>query len=189
MIVISLLKELLGSAVLVEYDPLWPSLFEEEKGRILCSVGGMVLDVEHIGSTAIPGMVAKPIIDLMAGVEGSEVADRCIAPLMGLGYLDVTPLPGGPDWGEWYYCLGRGVHSVGYHLHLVRHGGRHWEDHITFRDYLRSHPEVAESYARLKRRLASLHGSDRRSYTDGKSRFIEEILSQARNFQKVAPID
>ncbi|MEM2127950.1 MAG: GrpB family protein, partial [Candidatus Bathyarchaeia archaeon] len=82
---------------------------------------------------------------------------------------------------EWYYCLGKGAHSVGYHLHLVRYGGRHWEDHIIFRDYLRFHPDVAEDYGRLKRRLESLYGSDRRSYTDGKTCFIGEVISKARN--------
>lgn len=175
------LEGLVGTVVLVDYDPTWPLLYEEEKARILDVVGGTVLSVEHIGSTAIPGLVAKPIIDLMAGVEGPKEAGICIIPLRGLGYLDVTPLPGGPDIDEWYYCLGKGVHSVGYHLHLVRYGGRHWEDHIIFRDYLRSHPDVAEDYGRLKRRLATLYGSDRRSYTDGKTRFIEEVISKARD--------
>jgi len=171
---------LVGPVLLVDYDPMWPLLYEDERGRILDAVGGLVLAVEHIGSTAIPGMVAKPIIDIMAGVEGSREADGCIDPLRALGYLDVTPTPGGPEVDDWYYCLGKGAHSVGYHLHLVRFGGRHWEDHILFRDYLRSNPEVADDYARLKRRLAPLYGLDRRSYTDGKTAFIEGVISRAR---------
>ncbi|MBS7638226.1 GrpB family protein [Candidatus Bathyarchaeota archaeon] len=178
------MEDLVGTVVLVDYDPLWPLLYEEERAQILDAVGEIVLAVEHIGSTAIPGMVAKPIIDLMAGVKGLREAEMCITPLRGLGYLDVTPLPGGPEIYEWYYCLGKGVHSVGYHLHLVRYGGRHWEDHIIFREYLRSHPEVAEDYGRLKRRLATLYGLDRRSYTEGKTCFIEEVISKARNSAK-----
>jgi hypothetical protein len=102
--------ELLGSkdnmshpVVIVDYDPRWPVLFEEERCRVLGAIGYKVLALEHIGSTAVPGLGAKPIIDMMAGVRSSKDADECVRLLQPLGYDDVTPQPGNP---EWFYCVG-----------------------------------------------------------------------------------
>lgn len=162
--------------VIVDYDPPWPILYEEEKRRILEAVGHKVLAVEHIGSTAVPGLGAKPIIDMMAGVHQSTDADDCIPMLKDIGYTDVTPLPEFPDW---YYCLGKSPHSVGYHLHLVKFGSDHWEKHLLFRDLLRTHPELAQQYYELKRELASKYGSDRNAYTESKTSFIESVIAQA----------
>ena len=90
--------------VIVDYDPKWPILYEEEKRRILEAVGHKVLAVEHIGSTAVPGLGAKPIIDIMAGVEHVADVDECVLLLQDIGYDVVTPQPETPDW---YYCLGK----------------------------------------------------------------------------------
>ena len=165
------------SVLIVEYDSQWPVLYEEEKHRILESVGHKVLAIEHIGSTAVPGLGGKPIIDIMVGVRGSADAEECLPLLHAIGYTDVTPQLGEPDW---YYCLGKGPHHVAYHLHLVRFRSDHWERHLLFRDFLRTHPEVAQQYYELKKKLATKHGSDRVGYTDAKTLFIESVISQVR---------
>jgi GrpB-like predicted nucleotidyltransferase (UPF0157 family) len=161
---------------IVDYDPQWPILYEGERRSVLEVAAEKILDIEHIGSTAVPGLGAKPIIDILAGVECETIADECVRLLAAIGYDDVTPEPEETDW---YYCLGKGFHSVGYHLHLVRSGSGHWERHILFRDYLRTHPETARDYENLKRSLASEHGPDRLAYTEAKTSFIESVVSRA----------
>ena len=170
-----------GPAVIVGYDPSWSLLFKEERISILRVAGRIVLDVEHIGSTAVAGLSAKPIVDMMAGVQGPSEADQCLPMLAHIGYSDVFPEP---DNQEWFYCLGKGPHSVGCHLHLVKYGSEHWNRHLLFRDYLRKHSDVAQQYQALKIRLAQEHGIDREAYTRSKTLFIESVLSQA---QKEAP--
>lgn len=162
--------------IIVEYDPQWPILYEEEKRRILEAVGHKVLAIDHIGSTAVPGLGAKPIIDIMAGVHQLADADECLPCLQKIGYIDVTPEPENP---EWYYCLGKGPHSTGYHLHLVKFMNDHWRRHLLFRDFLRTHPEVAQQYYELKKKLALEYGSDRVGYTNAKTSFIESATARA----------
>jgi GrpB-like predicted nucleotidyltransferase (UPF0157 family) len=91
--------------------------------------------------------------------------------------MDVTREEGNPDW---YYCVGKVVHGVGYHLHLMRHMSDFARKHLLFRDFLRSHPEVAQEYHELKKKLAAMHGSDRRAYTESKTLFIEGVVARAR---------
>ena len=162
--------------VIVDYDPRWPLLFEEEKKLILETARHKVLAVEHIGSTAVRGLAAKPIIDMMAGVHGSSDADECLSLLARVGYDHVTPEP---DNQEWFYCLGKGPHSVGYHLHLIRYRSNHWNKHLLFRDYLRKHQDIAKQYEELKKRMAEKLGSEREAYTESKTSFIESVLAQA----------
>lgn len=162
--------------IIVDYDPHWPMLYEEEKKRILKAVGDLVLAIEHIGSTSVPGLAAKPIIDIMAGVAGPAKADECVERLKEIEFDDIT-IPGtDPDW---YYCLGKRPHSIGFHMHLVRFESNHWKRHIIFRDYLRTHKEVAKRYEELKMRLASELGSNREAYTESKASFIDSTVSQA----------
>ena len=168
--------------VIVEYNPRWPELYGREELCILKVLGGEVLAIEHIGSTAVPGLGGKPIIDIMLGVSDSDEAALCLEPLRKLGYVDVTPQPGNP---EWYYCLAKGPHTdphldTTYHLHLVKFKSDHWRRHLLFREFLRIHPEVAREYYELKRELAGRYGSDRRAYTEGKTAFIEAIVARAR---------
>jgi GrpB-like predicted nucleotidyltransferase (UPF0157 family) len=100
--------------IIVNYDPRWPLMYEAEKARLLAAIGDLLLAIEHIGSTAVLGLSAKPIIDMLAGVRDRAAADECVARLQSLGYDDVTP----QDDPEWFYCLGRGAPSE-YHLHLA----------------------------------------------------------------------
>jgi len=165
-----------GRITVVEYDPEWPRFYEEEKKLILDAVGEHVKSIEHFGSTSVPSLGAKPIIDIIAGLDSQWVADRCLPALAAIGYDDVTPEPTDDDW---YYCLGKGPHSLGVHLHLVKHGSGFWMRHIMFRDYLRAHPETAMEYYELKKRLVEKYANIREVYTESKTEFVNRVLEKA----------
>jgi len=158
--------------VIVDYDPEWPRLFEEERRRLRAALPGDG-SIEHMGSTSVPGLGAKPIIDIMVGVAGEAEAHRFQRLLEPAGYLDITPEPGET---EWFYCLGRGTRELYYHVHLVVEGSRHWRRQLAFRDQLRADPYLAAEYDELKRRLADIHGEDREGYTEAKTEFITRVL-------------
>jgi GrpB-like predicted nucleotidyltransferase (UPF0157 family) len=158
--------------VIVDYDPEWPLLFDEERLRLKAALGP-TCTIEHMGSTSVPGLGAKPIIDIMVGVRDKAEADIFQKKLEPIGYLDVTPEP---DDTEWFYCLGRGTRELYYHVHLVVEGSRHWRRQLAFRDHLRDNPSVAVEYDELKRRLADDYGEDRRGYTEAKTEFITGVL-------------
>ena len=160
--------------VIVEYDPEWPLLFEEEKHRLRAALPAAG-SIEHMGSTSVPGLGAKPIIDIMVGVMDGAEADLFQRQLESVGYLDVTPEP---DNAEWFYCLGRGTRELYYHVHLVVEGSRHWRRQLAFRDHLRANPAAARMYDELKRQLADNYGEDRRGYTEAKTEFITRTLSE-----------
>lgn len=159
--------------VIVDYDPEWPRLYEEERFRLNAVLGPTVGTIEHMGSTSVPGLGAKPIIDIMVGVRDRAEADLFQRQLEPAGYLDVTPEPGET---EWFYCLGRGTRDLYYHVHLVVEGSSHWRRQLAFRDHLRENPGVAAEYNELKRRLADDYGEDREGYTEAKTEFITRVL-------------
>ena len=160
---------------IVDYDSDWPIRFEEERKRILGALGIPCLTIMHVGSTAVRGIGAKPIIDMMLGVRDREEANRVQKALEVVGYTDITPEP---DNTEWFYCLGYGTRELYHHLHLVVEGSDHWRRQLAFRDYLRAHPDTAREYNELKRRLADHYGDDRRGYTDAKTGFITNVLNK-----------
>jgi GrpB-like predicted nucleotidyltransferase (UPF0157 family) len=163
---------------IVEYNPEWPAKYIEEKSRIKQKIGELILSINHIGSTSVCGLGAKPIIDIMAGVDTPETADICQKRLEEIEYFDVTAQP---ENEEWFYCLGHGNKGLYYHLHLVVHNSDFHLRHIVFRDYLRNHPGLAREYYDLKKRLAEEMGSDRMDYTNAKTSFIEETLRKAKD--------
>ncbi len=162
--------------VIVPYDPEWPRIYEGERKLILGKVGGIIRSIEHVGSTSVPGLWAKPIIDIIAGVDGPEDAERCKKLLLNIGYDDVSP----GDNPDWYFCLGKGPHSPGFHLHLVRERSTHHLKHILFRDWLRTHPADADAYRDLKISLSEKHRNDRIAYTESKTAFIDGIVKKAK---------
>ena len=170
-----------GRINVVEYDPEWPRFYEEEKGLIFGAIGEHVRSMEHVGSTSVPSLRAKPIIDIIAGLDSGEAADCCLPALAAIGYNDVTPEPTEEDW---YYCLGKGPHSPGFHLHLMKHGSEFLMRHILFRDYLRAHPETAREYYELKLRLVEKYADQREVYTESKTGFIENIIEIALKSSK-----
>ncbi len=163
---------------IVDYDPRCPILYEEEKHSILEIIGHNVIAIEHIGSTAVPSLGGKPIIDIMAGLCQASDADVCVSLLQDY-YKDVTPEPENPDW---FYCLGKPCQrepAYYIHLHLVKYMSNHWNRHVLFRDFLRTHPDTAQQYYALKKEFAVKYGSDRVGYTDAKTLFIESVIIQA----------
>jgi GrpB-like predicted nucleotidyltransferase (UPF0157 family) len=160
---------------IVPYDESWPLRFEQERAildRVLGSwiVGG----IEHVGSTAVPGLPAKPVIDIMVGVKNLEASRPAIPALSEIEYCYY---PYRPDLMRWFCKPSPSFRT--HHLHLIPFRNRLWVERLAFRDYLRGHADVAAEYAELKQRLATQHHLDREAYTDAKTPFVEWILKIA----------
>jgi GrpB-like predicted nucleotidyltransferase (UPF0157 family) len=175
-----------GSIVVSDYDPNWPTLFAQERTRIKSALGSYALAIEHIGSTAVPGLPSKPIIDLLVGVPSLEEAKkRCIGPIEELGYIYI---PEYASWipGELFFRKGPPGPWT-HHVHLMEPSYSRWEALLVFRDYLRAHPEAAQAYADLKRALANSSVDDIEAYRTGKNIFVEETTAKARAWRAGTP--
>ncbi len=162
-------------AVVVAYDQRWPQLFESLRARVDAVLGGIPHVTVHVGSTAVPGLDAKPIIDLDVVVPGPAVVADTVAALAGAGWRHEGDL--GIAGREAF----RPPPSAAYHhLYVVTEHSQAYRDHLDLRDYLRSHPAEAARYAALKRKLAPLLQADREAYLSGKAGLIAELLSAAR---------
>jgi GrpB-like predicted nucleotidyltransferase (UPF0157 family) len=162
-----------GTVRVVPYDARWPALYEDEARRIARAVaeaGLPSLELEHVGSTSVPGLAAKPILDLAAGFSSGAAAPGYIPVLESLGY--VYRGDGGLPGREFFR---RGV-VRSHHLHLVQSGSMHWVRYLAFRDALRADPALRDAYARLKQELAARHPRDREAYIEGKTEFVEAVL-------------
>jgi GrpB-like predicted nucleotidyltransferase (UPF0157 family) len=160
---------------IVPYDPVWPARFEEERQAIAGALAPWIAgSIEHIGSTAIPGLAAKPVIDIMAGVHTLDASRSAIEAAAGLGYCY---FPYRPDSEHWF-CKPSPAFRT-HHLHLVPFGNEQWLGAIAFRDYVRQHPAIAAEYEMLKRQLAREFQLDREAYTRAKHPFIERITTRA----------
>lgn len=167
----------------IPYDVNWPAMFEEEKQFLLETFPvDLIGRVEHFGSTAVPGLAAKPVIDMLIEVSSLERTKGEIAPhLEALGYDYFWRATHGED-GPPFYCwfIKRNKQGVRtHHLHMVESHFEQW-DRLLFRDYLRNHPEDAARYQELKYRLSRQHGGDRIAYTRAKTGFIVEITHRAK---------
>jgi GrpB-like predicted nucleotidyltransferase (UPF0157 family) len=162
--------------IIVPYDPSWPQQFEEEKTRLLAEIGAYVLSIEHIGSTAVPGLAAKPVIDILVGVRSLQEAPFFIPLLEARGYEYVSAYEVEMPFRHYLQLLVNGEHI--HHLHMVEPDSRFYRVQLACRDYLRAHPESRDAYARLKYDLAKKYRNDRDAYTDAKSDFILGVLEQ-----------
>ena len=162
-----------GVVRLVDYDERWPPLFTVEAQHIRTACGNRSLEVEHIGSTAVPCMCAKPVLDILAGRPPRTPAREYIASLQGAGY-DHRGEQGVP--GREFFRRGQ---PRAYHVHLVEEGGALWRRYLAFRDWLRADADAAQRYAQVKRSLAAQFPRDREAYIDGKTAFVQEILRHA----------
>jgi GrpB-like predicted nucleotidyltransferase (UPF0157 family) len=163
-----------GVVRIAEYDARWPLLFISERLRILEQCGALGLRLEHIGGTSIPGMCAKPVVDIVAGRRHDISTEACVAALNQAGY-EHRGERGVP--GREYFRRGQ---PRKYHLHLVEEAGPLWRDYLAFRDYLRAHAETAHHLADLKRVLAARFPHDREAYMNAKSPHVQDILVLAR---------
>lgn len=165
----------------VPYDPAWPAAFANERDALVTALGGALGLIEHIGSTAIPGLGAKPTVDLMAGSADLPVNESAVAVLAKLGYRYL---------GE-YGIAGRHFFRKGspptHHLHWVRRGGDFWWKQVLFRDYMRAVPAEAAAYEELKKGLAEKFHNDRARYTTAKTDFVVAALERAWRWKK-APL-
>ena len=150
-----------GTVKLVPYSSEWKRLFAEEERVLRASIGTFVMDIQHVGSTAIPGLEAKPIIDIAVAVRRLEDVEKCIKPLECLGYEYKA------DEGHlrrFFFAKGNPSRRTHY-VHMVEWNRDSWKEMLRFRDYLRQHKEAAKEYARLKRELARKCQGNRAFYT------------------------
>lgn len=166
---------------IVEYDPSWPLRFEEEKTHLLeCLPAGLIVRIEHYGSTAVVGMPAKPIVDMVIEVTDVDEAKVVIPEVLEPQGYDCFWRPTmGDDIPPWYtWCIKRDAAGARtHHLHFGAVGFK--KDELGFRDILRAHPDVAADYAALKLRLAREYAADRVAYTEAKGAFIQRVIRLA----------
>lgn len=162
-----------GTVEVHPYSAEWPLLFEAEASRIRSAIGADILDIQHIGSTSVPGLAAKPIIDIGIAVRDFEEAACCVEPLVALGYRYRGEL-GIPR----RHYFQRGEPRM-YQVHMNERTSADWRQTMAFRDYLRAHPEAAAEYAELKMHLALQFPTDLPAYSAGKDAFIKQLLHQA----------
>jgi GrpB-like predicted nucleotidyltransferase (UPF0157 family) len=160
------------------YDPEWPARYATARDQIAQALAGLDVRIEHVGSTSVPGLGARPGIDILiglgAGLTEAAGIEVCVARLQEIGFRYHFSKPG------WTHLSGNGCK-----LHLTPVGSELWTEQILFRDYLRRHPEAALAYDRLKRELVLAHGSDGKRYVDGKTAFVRAALEQARQEEAV----
>jgi GrpB-like predicted nucleotidyltransferase (UPF0157 family) len=159
--------------VIVEHDPAWHARFSSERERIRSALGPAAIRVEHVGSTSVPGLAAKPIVDILLVVDDSSDEAAYLPALEEVGYeLRVRE----PDWHEHRMVRTR---TRDVHVHVFSAGSSEIDRHLAFRDWLRGHPEDCEMYAATKRTLAGRDWPTMQDYADAKTAVIEEIMGRA----------
>jgi GrpB-like predicted nucleotidyltransferase (UPF0157 family) len=164
-----------GIVQVVAYCPDWHDMFEQERQLLQQHIGHLVLDIQHVGSTAVPGLDAKPIIDIAVAVASLEMIPQCLHLLCSLGYIDRGD--GGKDGG--YLFVKESSPDVRtHHLHLVAIDDPQWGNYLRFRNMLRADATLCTRYAALKKSFQRKFPQDREAYTAAKREFIQEILQQ-----------
>ncbi|MGO6788250.1 GrpB family protein [Rhizobium ruizarguesonis] len=157
----------------VDYDPCWPRLFAEISAEVSALLGDRLLSIDHIGSTSVPGLAAKPKIDLDAVMISDAFLPAAIEVVRAADFVFRG------DTGEQRWAFTRDHQAYGFKLYLCGPNNRAYRERILFRDYLRDHPERARAYADLKRRLAAEASRDWDFYTGGKTAFVSETVRLA----------
>ena len=162
--------------VIEEYTSKWTLQFTEEQKIIKDIVGDAALAIEHIGSTSVEGLSAKPILDIMVGVRDLNEIDMFIEPLKAIGYEHVLheEFPNRRFFRKGLWRAGT------HHLHIYQYGSEEWNHNLLFRDYIRNHPNVRQQYEQLKKELANTHRFDRVAYTNAKAPFIVDVIQKAK---------
>jgi GrpB-like predicted nucleotidyltransferase (UPF0157 family) len=160
---------------IVDHDPAWAELAAAETRRIEAAVGEAAVRTEHVGSTAVPGLAAKPIVDLQLSVADIGARELYVVPLEGLGYLFAPD----PDWPDFHFFGKPAARPRTFHLHVCAAGSEHERRHLAVRDYLRARPEEVARYAALKRDLVARHPEDRLAYIEGKDEYVTALERRA----------
>jgi GrpB-like predicted nucleotidyltransferase (UPF0157 family) len=171
------------NVTLVPHDPLWASLYASEIESICLALGERVIATHHIGSTAIPAILAKPIIDILIEVRCLFEIDKVSANMELLGYETMGEF--GIE-GRRYFRKDNACGVRTHHVHIFDQGSAHLERHIAFRDYLIAHPSIALEYSELKAKLTRESSSTQENYIDGKSPFIQKTESQALSWHRAS---
>jgi GrpB-like predicted nucleotidyltransferase (UPF0157 family) len=162
--------------IVVDYDPNWPIVFESLRKRIADILGDVAAAIEHVGSTAVPNLPAKPIIDIDVLLASETMLPAAIERLASIGYVHRGDL-GVPEREAFYAPANDPPH----HLYVCPPQSAEFRRHVAFRDYLRAHPREAKIYANLKITLAERFRDDRPAYNDGKTEFVNGLLSRAQD--------
>lgn len=174
-------EELLGveinTVVLNEYNPKYKKLFEQEKANLMQYLGDEILQIEHIGSTSMPGIVSKPIIDIVVAVKDLNKIGEIESVLTEKGYIYKGPISAIDD--RYQFLIGNSV-KRDFHIYFTELNSDVWYDFVLYRDYMLSHPEELREYEELKIKLAKLYPNDRRNYLKHKQVYINEIHKKAR---------
>jgi GrpB-like predicted nucleotidyltransferase (UPF0157 family) len=170
---------------IVPYDPNWPRMFAEERIHLLgCLPREMIGRIEHFGSTAVPGLAAKPIVDMLVEVRSLEETRSRIVPILESQYYDYFWRPTRGDDGPPFYAwfIKRDANGVRtHHIHMVESDFEHW-NRLLFRDYLIEHPRAAKEYEALKLRLAGDYANDRVAYTNAKTDYVARVTQVAKEY-------
>jgi GrpB-like predicted nucleotidyltransferase (UPF0157 family) len=167
------------SIEIIEYNAAWLAQFLAERAILQAVLAPWLIgNIEHIGSTSVTGLAAKPVIDIMAPVASLEASRDAIAAAEAAGYCFY---PYKPDVMHWFCKPSPEVRT--HHLHLVPLGSSRWHEQIAFRDALRQNPALAQEYAALKRRLALDFANDREAYTEAKTPFIQNVICRQISYK------
>ena len=162
------------------YDRSWPDRYEREAPLVAEALGAVLVEIEHVGSTSVPGLAAKPTIDIAVGARSLELDADSITSMARLGY-EYRGEVGVP--GRRYFRKGA-AYPRDFNVHVVPVGGQLWQDYVGFRDYLRAHPGAVRRYTDIKRGLSSTAaGHDPARYAEGKASFIDETLARVRQWR------
>jgi GrpB-like predicted nucleotidyltransferase (UPF0157 family) len=163
--------------VICDYDPEWPQRYQALRLPVANSLGQLAAQIEHVGSTAVPGLAAKPTIDIVIRLRSARELPMVIERLARLGYAHEGDFG---IAGREAFATPPGYGPHDHHLYVCAPDWAGYADQLVFRDYLRANPDVAGAYARLKRSLADKHRDDRTAYTEGKAAFVSAVLERAR---------
>lgn len=164
--------------LVVAYDPRWPALFEQERARLEAGLGALCLAVEHVGSTAVPGLAAKPVIDIALGIPSLDRTEELVEKMVAMGYGYVPQFESAMPTRRYFHRPSYAAHT--HHVHAWSLDELRTRPELAFRDYLRAHADTAAEYAALKRHLAERFREDREGYTLAKGDFIRAVVERAR---------
>lgn len=168
-----------GQVTLVDYDPAWPAMYQRQADRIRAALGDRAVRIEHVGSTAVPGLVAKPCIDILLAVEDAADDDAYVPDLEAAGYV----LRISEEYDGEAHRVFKGA-EINLNLHVWSAGSPEVERHLDFRDWLRDHPEDRDLYAAAKREFAARTWTYMQEYADAKDAVVQEITDRMRRAKK-----